>query len=260
MSVVLPDLADINIDVPKMHIDEYEPTKEEQEGLEFGSVRYKAGVAFLVLLLIQMVINFYELTLYGQAEQTEQVKTFVIQNIITMAMSASGAVLFLFLNRLEGKIKIEPYKSKSMLYFAIGIALPLGAQFIVTGLVGLRANVAAIDYFLLFLSLAVAEEMFFRAFLQTTLRNFLQQLIKSRLWASIIAVVIASTVFALMHVFVYTTIDEVLVILATGVALGASIEIPSESRHRFVDYSLVGHVFLNIVAGLQLIKLYYGGL
>lgn len=217
---------------------------------------YSVGIMFYLFVIAQIIINIIELAQYGNAEQTEEVQLFTSQQEIVILFSVIGVTLhYAFI----GKFKREKYDSVSIFKMILyAFILPI-LQAITRGLVGMKASVAPIDYFLLFLSLAVAEELAWRVFVLALIKKLLMY-IKVKyidIISSVIAIALSAIGFTYMHIWKYTSSEELWMLLVTGVFLGWVFLYGTKKR--FMEASILCHLVLNIFAGINFVMTYYGG-
>lgn len=236
---------------------------------------YALSYVTILILLGGIILCMYLLIKYTSAMYFDaSILPFIVQIIITMGFLFFGLIIHVAL--VNRSLKIESFNINTI----IGIIIGLGVGFLALlfqGIIkGIRFSVVAEDYLMFFLSVAIAEEVFWRFGVQPSLKvafNFTffktspeytesgKLIVKktpnkllSRLVSSTIAIIITSLLFMLFHIFIYSTFSDLFIIFIMGCIFGIGLEITKR-----LDTAILAHFIVNLIAGYSLVTQYFGG-
>ena len=264
-----------SVDDKRVYTDRFldNTTKRVSKGslyCETGIQRDEYIISYITVILFLISLGFDVYLLIKYSNQFDaSLFPFISSVWTTISFLLIGFVLHWgFVNR---NLSIEEPKLEQL--FTIGVAIGIG--FAVTSLNALlgslRYAVLPYEYFLFFLTVAIAEEILWRAGFQPALKvlfNFVvikkttkesysieeENRIVSRLLSSGMAILVTAGMFTLMHIFVYTDPTQLWIVFIMGVIFGTSLELT-----RRVDFPIIIHLVVNFVGGLPIIIQYFGG-
>lgn len=247
-------------------------TKRVSRGVLFceaGKERDEYTISYisLAIFLFGLIVDFYLLVKYANLNNTDI--SFFNTITITIFFSITGLLLHVIL--VNRNLKIE--KFTALLFFSMMIGLGTGGATLALQAVikMIKFDVLAPDYYLFFISVAIAEEMFWRFGIQASFKilfNFViyrnkkegNYVVKeenrglSKWLSSGISVLITAFLFMIFHTFVYSDVTDLTIVFFMGIIFGGSFELTKR-----IDTSMLAHIAVNLVAGLALINLYFGG-
>lgn len=227
---------------------------QEQLATTSSREKYKLGFFSVFFVVIAVIFNVSLMIKYAQQDITvTDVAKFLFQNAVSFIMVGVGIALhFTFVGNklLVGKLDREGL-------FALGIgafafAVVIFVQAFIQAFV--KLSVSPVDIYLIFISLAVAEEICFRYGIQASIESVVEQYSGSRIIAAVVSVLSTSLVFMFVHFGVYVTWTERLVILGTGAVFGGFF-----AWTRNTDTCVVAHFLVNLIAGYLYISRVFGG-
>jgi membrane protease YdiL (CAAX protease family) len=269
----LPNLTDIE---PHVYTKDFTDSiqKRVSKGVlycELGKSTQEYYISYITVFffLASFILNMYLLIKYTSASYyDDSILPFLIEVTITTLFLFSGLVLHLAFNR---GLKIEQFNMKTV--FAIGFGLVIGAFILIfQGVFNLiKFSIVAEDYYIFFLSVAIGEESLWRLGVQpwikvlfnfqinkTTIIGNIKQIeanpTATRVVSSIMAISLTALLFTISHMFVYSSLHDLLLVFVMGCIFGIAFEATQR-----IDASIIAHVFVNAVAGWQLVILYFGG-
>ncbi len=243
---------------------------------EAGKQRKEYSLSFFTLFFIigSLILNFYLLIKYTSADFYDpKLVPFLIQSCITVMFLVFGILIHVsFVNR---KVKIESFNTVTLLSIGIGAGigiLLLAFQTIVKTFFIIKFSLSPYEYLFFFLTVAVSEEMFWRFGIQPSLKVLFhftlykkqkteEYTIKkmdyqnTELLSSIIAITLTSGLFMLFHIFRYTDVTDLFIVLVMGIVFGTVLEVMDKR----IDVPIAIHFVVNLVAGIQLVNQFFGG-
>lgn len=228
---------------------------------------------FVIIFIIASIgIDLYLIIKYNTSIIDPTINKFITDIFIVLCMFSFG----LFLHKLivNDKIKIETFSFYSVLSIFIGIMLGgiiLLIEFAFNFQQLLYASISGTDYFMFFLTVAVAEEIFWRFGILPTIKTAInykfykkteidgiQTEIENK-WANLfiisgISIIITTIGFTIYHIFVYTDTKNIIMIFVIGLMLGIGVETTQR-----IDTSIFAHILLNAIAGYSIVMQMFGG-
>lgn len=273
-AIRLAELADVEEQKQNYRDDFFQSsTKRVSKGAlycETGRQRDEYIITYFTVVLFfgTMLFDIYLLIKYAN-QFDETMLPFMVSLWTTLSFYLIGLVLHIgFVNR---NLKIEEPKLDQLFAIIIGVGVGFSTTFLNAALNQIRFSVLPYEYYVFFLTVAVAEEILWRAGFQPAFKilfNFVvmkrktgelytieeENILVSRLLSSGISILVSAGLFTVFHIFVYEDPTQLLIIFIMGIIFGILVEI----THR-IDVAIVAHLVVNIVGGLALITTLFGG-
>jgi len=234
---------------------------------EFGKRKneYVFSPVSIILVIAQIFIDIYLLVKYTNATYySESVNIFIIQIGLSIAFTMTGLSFNAFFANRRGKMETDA----KMIGISDILGVSGGAVVIIFQAIqsNLKFSVNPYDYFLMFLSSAIAEETLFRAgllpslssiftFKTKTVKN-LDKTTAGDIITSIISVLTTAFLFALLHTFVYSQFSDLLIVFVMGCIFGLVVEL---SPSKCLDGAYIAHLIANVIGGIATVTRVFGG-
>jgi len=202
---------------------------------------------FISILLIAIALVFP--VFYGLGTDSQAVQSYTALLLSGLVMSIFFSYMYSNITRTKRAPKgMNPQAiQKQFNVLAVGIVSGI-VLVVINGLTGISSNILLgstigtipIEAIYLGLLAGVAEELFFRGFIQTLIRIYVPSLI--------LAIVPSALIFALFHFFAYQSATAFIVLFVLGLFLGILHEMFND-----IGVPMIAHVVNNIFAMLGVI-------
>lgn len=208
--------------------------------------KYAIGFTTMFLVVAALVVNFIYIPVkyLNVSNYDPSIDPFIIQNLINGNFIFAGVVMHvLIVNR---RLKFAGAALGPLLLIIPCTLIIALLEYLTRTLV--KVSVSGFDLYFFYASVAIGEEMFFRFGLQATLDAFIRQRTHNAWLGAILSIGIVSAGFMALHVFVYTTWQELLSVMAIGATLGVFFRIAKNT-----DTNVISHVIINVIATAAII-------
>lgn len=220
-------------------------------GLVDEGNEYKIGLVTLFLLVYAVVYHIIMFSKYSQVDEFEEsVLPFLMQNTLSLVLTFTGIMLHILVVNKNPRIGTLS-----------GIALIWGvAVFVASGAIQAyfrvlqKYSVSPGDLYMLYVALAVSEEVCFRFGVQSLFESLVEERWGNRILAGFVGIPLASLVFLLPHFFVYHETTQLGIVFLVSLVFGLGYWYTKNT-----DTSVVAHVGTNLIAGAIVVYELFGG-